>query len=157
MAAGFRTPEEVVELSRYGNKGGPDLVTLPPELLEGLMKMDGNIDLGRDSTEQVPLTDSSKALPIYFASDGLTEDSLALFERDSRQEAISLDKVPEGLAKFSADAVKLETAVRNIIEQFVHARLSDVDPTSADVFQESRDRLAGDEGGVLRRKSVSVN
>lgn len=156
MAAGFRKPEEIVELSRFGSKGGPDLVTLPPELLEGLMRMDGGKNLGCDSRESVYSTDSSRSAPIYVTADGPTEEGFATFDRDSRQEAISLDKVPEGLAKFSVDAVKLEKTVRDMIEQFNEARLSDVESASTEVFKETVHRLSVGGGKVLR-KSVSVN
>ncbi|KAH9477180.1 Transaldolase [Psilocybe cubensis] len=158
MAAGFRKPEEIVELSRYGKKGGADLVTLPPDLLEGLMKLDGNLDLRSDSTQPTPLTELPNPPPIYFSPNGPTHEGAILFERDSKQEAISLDKVPEGLAKFSIDAVKLETMVRDRVQQFAHARLPDVVSITSDVFQESRGRLPGDGAAVSRRrKSVSVN
>ncbi|KAJ6631057.1 hypothetical protein B0H10DRAFT_1773741 [Mycena sp. CBHHK59/15] len=40
MAAGFRAVAEIVELGKYGVAGGPDIVTLPPHLLDGLWNME---------------------------------------------------------------------------------------------------------------------
>ncbi|KAF8873171.1 hypothetical protein CPB84DRAFT_1690916 [Gymnopilus junonius] len=120
MAAGFRKPEEIVELSRYGKSGGPDIVTLPPDLLEGLQKMEGEHDLGKGLISTKEEADVSQTAPAYFTSDGPTKEGWAAFDRDSQLEAISLDKVPEGLAKFSGDAVKLEEKVRGLIESSTH-------------------------------------
>ncbi|KAF8962173.1 hypothetical protein BDZ97DRAFT_1905315 [Flammula alnicola] len=114
MAAGFRKPEEIIELSRAGNRGGPDLVTLPPDLLDGLRQRDGEIDKSWIPSSEI--FDIPESAPVYFTPAGPTEESTAAFERDSRTEAISLDKVPEGLAKFSVDAVKLEEKVRSLLE-----------------------------------------
>ncbi|KAF9555279.1 aldolase [Agrocybe pediades] len=116
MAAGFRKPEEIVEVSRAGRKGGVDLVTLPPDLLDGLRKLQGehfgnSFQPSSDVTASLP-----SSAPTYFTRDGPTEEGLAAFDRDSKAEAISLDKVPEGLEKFSADTTKLENLVKNLVE-----------------------------------------
>ena len=108
MAAGFRKVEEIIKLSKAGSKGGADLMTLPPDLLAGLRQMKGQ----REPTSgfQAPL--ETRPEPFYFSVNGPTKEGDAAFERDSSQEMISLDKVPEGLAKFSVDAITLEDKVR---------------------------------------------
>ncbi|PPQ66401.1 hypothetical protein CVT26_011270 [Gymnopilus dilepis] len=114
MAAGFRKPEEIVELARLGNDGGPDIVTLPPDLLEGLTKLQGEHGLGKTATKEVGKY--AGTAPLYFTLEGPSKAGWAAFDQDSQLEAISLDKVPEGLAKFSVDAVKLEEKVLRLVE-----------------------------------------
>ncbi|KAJ6571677.1 hypothetical protein B0H19DRAFT_1208970 [Mycena capillaripes] len=106
MAAGFRAVEEIVELGKYGVQGGPDVVTLPPHLLDGLRTRKnlqpplefnpGPVDVG--------------TTPEYFGPD--SAQGGALYARDIQQEKIAAAKVPEGLAKFSADAQILEDLVK---------------------------------------------
>ena len=107
MAAGFRKVEEIIELSKAGNEGGADLMTLPPDLLNGLRMLEGQ----RNSTAGFKAPVETRPEPFYFSVDGPTEEGNAAFERDSAQEMISLDKVPEGLAKFSVDATTLQNKV----------------------------------------------
>ncbi|KAF8994656.1 hypothetical protein BDQ17DRAFT_1366593 [Cyathus striatus] len=86
--------------AKYGHKtkswllgsGGPDLVTLPPDLLDSLRSTPAK-DLGEFVPEQEQYGE-------------------AAFAKDSKEEAIALDKVPEGLEKFSVDARLLEEKVR---------------------------------------------
>ena len=108
MAAGFRKVEEIIELSKVGSKGGADLMTLPPDLLDGLRQLEAQ----REPTIGFKAAVESRPEPFYFSVNGPTKEGDAAFERDSAQEMISLDKVPEGLAKFSIDATKLEDKVR---------------------------------------------
>ncbi|KAF8147699.1 transaldolase [Crassisporium funariophilum] len=114
MAAGFRKPDEIVELSKAGTKGGADLVTLPPDLLDGLRQMVGQRNPTSEFRMEVIKLGPE---PLYFSCDGPTAAGQDAFERDSAAEMISLDKVPEGLAKFSADATILEEKVRAQIER----------------------------------------
>lgn len=111
MAAGFRSVDELVEVGRHGSKGGPDLVTLPPELLDGLRRREG---LRADSTTSPPLTSTfqtASTIPLYFDPTSPDPDGTS-FENALKEEGgIALDKVPEGLEKFSKDARKLEGRV----------------------------------------------
>ena len=109
MAAGFRKVEEIIELGKVGSKGGADLMTLPPDLLDGLRQVEFH---QREPTVGFKTAVETRPEPFYFSVNGPTKEGDAAFERDSAQEMISLDKVPEGLAKFSADATTLENKVR---------------------------------------------
>lgn len=108
MAAGFRKVEEIIELGKAGSKGGADLMTLPPDLLDGLRQLEGQ----RELTAGFQAVEETRPEPFYFSVNGPTKEGDAAFERDSAQEIISLDKVPEGLAKFSKDATALEEKIR---------------------------------------------
>lgn len=108
MAAGFRKVEEIIELGKAGSKGGADLMTLPPDLLDGLRQLEGQ----RELTAGFQAVEETRPEPFYFSVNGPTKEGDAAFERDSAQEIISLDKVPEGLAKFSKDATALEDKIR---------------------------------------------
>jgi len=107
MAAGFRKPEEVLELVQGGRRRGPDLVTIPPELLEGLRRI-----RGREDEEDEEDLDIGETVAAYFDKYGPAQGGQDAFERDMMDEAIGVEKVPEGLAKFSADTDKLEERVR---------------------------------------------
>ncbi|KAJ6484378.1 hypothetical protein C8R47DRAFT_981012 [Mycena vitilis] len=117
MAAGFRAVEEIVELGKYGAQGGPDVVTLPPNLLVGL----------RSRPSGGPPLEFNLAIdgetPHYFGADSAQGE--ALYAHDIEQEKIAAAKVPEGLAKFAADAQILEDLVRRKV----------VESTPAEVFQ----------------------
>ncbi|KAH0580109.1 hypothetical protein H2248_002917 [Termitomyces sp. 'cryptogamus'] len=117
MAAGFRVVDEVVEAGRYGPKGGPDVLTLQPELLEGLRRRPGDLTL--DAHIASPQSTTGSLLdsePRYVATEGRemtqAED---LFMQDLEKEGIAIEKVPEGLAKFAVDARKLEDLLREKI------------------------------------------
>ncbi|KAJ7151202.1 transaldolase [Mycena filopes] len=114
MAAGFRAVEEIVELGKYGATGGPDLVTLPPNLLDALRTRKS---LG-PALQFRPSAIDVKATPQYFGSEALgANGGAAAYARDILQEGIAAAKVPEGLAKFSADAQILEDVVkRRVLE-----------------------------------------
>ncbi|KAG6840405.1 hypothetical protein C0991_006914 [Blastosporella zonata] len=113
MAAGFRTVDEVVEVGKYGQQGGPDILTLQPELLDGLRKRPGNIH-----STSVPVNKTGSVVePRYIARDGTSRSSAeALFLADLAKEGIALDKVPEGLAKFAVDAKNLQDLFRGKIK-----------------------------------------
>lgn len=148
MAAGFRKPEEIIEVSRAGRHGGVDLVTLPPDLLDGLRCLDGKRNLGRAFTPSTDVTDSLPVIaPVYFTADGSTEEGLDLFKRDSETEAISMDKVPEGLTKFSADTDKLEEMVKNMVKAEVKVESFKSSTSSASVARNRNEH----------RRSVPVN
>lgn len=129
MAAGFRKVEEIIELSKAGSKGGADLMTLPPDLLDGLRQLEGQ----RGPTTGFKAPVETRSEPFYFSANGPTKEGDATFEKDSAQEMISLDKVPEGLAKFSVDATTLEDRVR--------AKLLSTSPTSTFVLRANAQSL----------------
>ncbi|KAF7350391.1 Transaldolase [Mycena venus] len=113
MAAGFRAVEEIVELGKYGVLGGPDVVTLPPHLLDGLRSRK-NI---APPLKFNPVPIDVKATPTYFGSTSDPAQGAALYAQDILEEKIAVVKVAEGLAKFSADAQILEDLVkRKVIE-----------------------------------------
>jgi transaldolase len=127
MAAGFRSVDEIVEVGRYGSEGGPDLVTLPPELLEGLRRREGvRVDdsTSPPSTSTSTPTPTPLTTPLYFNPTSPDPDG-TLFEKGLKEEGgIALDKVPEGLEKFSKDARKLEGRVRCALEVLSKAAAS---------------------------------
>ena len=128
MAAGFRSVDELVEVGRYGSKGGPDLVTLPPELLDGLKRREGrgiNSTAGSTpSTLPTTLAPTSTTISTYF-DPAFPDPEGTLFENALKEEGgIALDKVPEGLEKFSKDAIKLEGRVRCALEVLREAAAS---------------------------------
>jgi len=98
-------------------------MTLPPDLLDGLRRLEGQ----REPTAGFKAPLETRPEPFYFSANGPTKEGDAAFERDSVQEMISLDKVPEGLAKFSVDATTLEDKVR--------AKLLSTSPTSTFVLR----------------------
>lgn len=112
MAAGFRNVDEIVELGRGGNRHGPNIVTLPPDLLDALRRRQG-FEVADVKDLNVPSIPQEE--PLYFqnsaSTDGLVE-LLGKYEEDLATEMIVLDKVPEGLDKFSIDAEILEDTVR---------------------------------------------
>ncbi|KAJ6590664.1 hypothetical protein DFH09DRAFT_209464 [Mycena vulgaris] len=107
MAAGFRAVEEIVELGKYGVAGGPDVVTLPPNLLDGLRTRQ-NLE---PPLKFEPSPVDVAATPTYFGGANAAEGASA-YARDILHEMIAAVKVPEGLAKFSADAQILEDLVK---------------------------------------------
>jgi transaldolase len=110
MAAGFRTVEEIVELGKYGVEGGPDIVTLPPHLLDGL-RAQKNVDPPQRFNPRPTL---DVATPEYFGNSDSLEGG-SIYARDILHEKIAAVKVPEGLAKFSADAQILEDLVKRVV------------------------------------------
>ncbi|KAF9459531.1 hypothetical protein BDZ94DRAFT_1324746 [Collybia nuda] len=111
MAAGFRRVEEIVELGKRGSRGGPDIVTLPPDLLAGLRDSVGVVS----QNEFTP--DRERQLePVYIPPEGPTLEGEARYTKDVEEEMIALDKVPEGLAKFTVDAKILEDLIRGKVE-----------------------------------------
>lgn len=156
MAAGFRKVEEIIELGRAGSEGGADFMTLPPDLLDGLRTRSGilspmNSPPGSTSIPDFPV--------LYFSPDGQTEEGLAAFERDSKAEAISLEKVPEGLDKFSIDAIKLEDKVRALVEREVNSSEISKSPKTASSFVKCGSEAPGDASsasGEVCRRSITV-
>jgi len=155
MAAGFRKVEEIIELGRAGSEGGADFMTLPPDLLDGLRTRSGVIFPINPPPRSTSIPDSPV---LYFSSDGPTEEGLAAFERDSKEEAISLDKVPEGLDKFSIDTIKLEEKVRMLVE--MEANLLEIKSPKTSGFVKRGVEVAGDvhlASGEVCRRRVQVN
>jgi len=128
LAAGFRTVEEVVELGRGGPRRGPDMMTLPPELLEGLRRQMGDVEppnsfIGREK-------DGFNARKIevrYVDHFGGEETPQFAYQKDVERERIAVDKVPEGLEKFSVDAKRLEDLLREKIWNFGHRYSCSID------------------------------
>ncbi|KAF5376709.1 hypothetical protein D9615_007826 [Tricholomella constricta] len=132
MAAGFRSVDEIVELGRHGSRGGPDLVTLPPELLDGLRKRDTqgvvhppntNTNTNGKMVHDITITEKAPE-PRYIALGGDVVSAAAAeaaFVEDLGKEGIAVDKVPEGLAKFSVDAKGLEDLLRGMITRSIDA------------------------------------
>lgn len=158
MAAGFRSVDEIVEVGRYGSEGGPDLVTLPPELLDGLRRREG----ASDSTS-TPLKSTSTPLPtptpLYFNPTSPDPDG-TLFGNGLKEEGgIALDKVPEGLEKFRRDARKLEGRVRCALEALSKAaargksQMGVVRQTSTSDGERS---IAGENGQLERTTTTLV-
>ncbi|KAG6808967.1 hypothetical protein H0H92_002201 [Tricholoma furcatifolium] len=112
MAAGFRAVDEVVEVGKYGKQGGPDILTLQPELLDGLRKRQGNTHSTAPASQIKDIAEP-RYIPRNEAEASAAE---ALFLEDLAKEAIALDKVPEGLAKFSVDAKNLEELLHSKIK-----------------------------------------
>ena len=157
MAAGFRTVEEIIELGRAGSEGGADFMTLPPDLLDGLRTRSGVLSPVNSPPHSTAVPDSPV---LYFSMDGPTEEGVAAFERDSKTEAISLDKVPEGLDKFSIDAVKLEEKVRALLEREVNSSEISKSPTSSFVRRGRGEGVTGhvhSASGEVCRRNVPVH
>ncbi|KAJ7432889.1 hypothetical protein B0H11DRAFT_777332 [Mycena galericulata] len=111
MAAGFRAVDEIIELGKYGVAGGPDIVTLPPHLLDGLRSRPSRGPALEFSSSPIDVG----ATPEYWGSN--RSAAASAYARDIVHEMIAAVKVPEGLAKFSGDAQILEDLVtRKIIE-----------------------------------------
>ena len=90
MGASFRKVEQIVDLA------GCDLLTISPDLLEALQKMEGEL------TPRLTV-ESARAS---------SEEKLSLDEKAFRwlhnQDAMAVDKLSDGIRRFDADARKLE-------------------------------------------------
>ena len=90
MGASFRKVEQIVDLA------GCDLLTISPDLLEALQKMDGTI-----TPRLTP--ESARAA---------AEEKITLDEKAYRwlhnQDAMAVEKLSDGIRRFDADARKLE-------------------------------------------------
>ncbi|KAF7291944.1 Transaldolase [Mycena indigotica] len=108
LAAGFRAPEEVIELCACGPAAGPDAVTIPPSLIAPLLATQQ-----REPRRALPpLTDEpAEEEAQYFGPGGAQA-----YARDIAQEEIAAVKVPEGLGKFSADAQAMEDMLQRRLE-----------------------------------------
>ncbi|KXN86955.1 Transaldolase [Leucoagaricus sp. SymC.cos] len=112
MAAGFRRPEEVLEVAKHKNRA-PHFVTLPPKILHGLRSMRNVGSLtqrkpppqedGEGSTERTYLSQPGRKLDV---------EAEKRFMDDLVKERIALDKVPEALEKFAEDAGILEEKLK---------------------------------------------
>ncbi|KAF9031587.1 hypothetical protein BJ165DRAFT_1535352 [Panaeolus papilionaceus] len=152
MAAGFRKVEEIVELGWSGREGAADFMTLPPELLDGLKNRPGQVEI---PWVFKPELEAEATVPRYYTEGGQSAQGLDLFRRHSEEEGISLDKVPEGLEKFSVDHVKLEGRVRSLLESSLPRAKSPTRPLSKLNKPTHTRGLSGDTGAP--RRSVQVN
>jgi transaldolase len=109
MAAGFRRVDEVVALAKVG---GPDVFTLQPELLQALL-VHGGFAVRRPEHTRV----------LEGRQSYLDVGGEAQFSQDLAEEAIAVDKVPEGLEKFSADVVRMEQVMGVKMVAFEEGRL----------------------------------
>jgi transaldolase len=96
MGASFRKVEQIIDLA------GCDLLTISPDLLEALQKMDGEL-----TPKLTP--ESARAS---------SEERLTLDEKTFRwlhnQDPMAVDKLSDGIRRFDADARKLEQWARKV-------------------------------------------
>nr|GAT58830.1 transaldolase [Mycena chlorophos] len=108
LAAGFRVPEEVIELGAGGREAGPDAVTIPPSLIAPLLARQQ-----KQPRRNIPVHVESHPTQYFGAG---VEDGAELYARDIAAEQIAAFKVPEGLAKFSVDAQAMEDMLKRRLE-----------------------------------------
>jgi transaldolase len=93
MGASFRNTEEITELA------GCDLLTISPNLLAELEEMKGNLELKLNEA-------ASKSMEI---------EQIHLDEKDFRwlhnTDAMAVEKLSEGIRKFTSDIEKLESMI----------------------------------------------
>ena len=98
MGASFRNVGEILELA------GSDLLTISPTLLEEMAKTKGDVPLKLD--------------PSTAAAEG--DDKIEMNENTFRwmhnEDAMATDKLADGIRRFAADTVKLETFVTEKLE-----------------------------------------
>jgi len=100
MGASFRSAGEITELA------GCDYLTIAPNLLEELI----------NSTEAVPKKlDASNAKTLDIEKKTYIDDE-ANFRFDFNEDAMSVEKLREGISKFAADAVTLKDILKQKIE-----------------------------------------
>jgi transaldolase len=95
MGASFRKTEQILALA------GCDLLTIAPDLLEKLSKMEGEVSRqlkAESAFEKRPLSESG-----------------FLFQHN--EDAMAVEKLSEGIRKFDADARKLEARVADLLKQ----------------------------------------
>jgi len=101
MGASFRNTGEIIELA------GSDLLTISPQLLEELQSQEGELTRKLDPE----------------AAKGLDLEKLSLDEKAFRwmvnEDAMATEKLAEGIRKFSADLVKLETYLHQRVHETV--------------------------------------
>ncbi len=97
MGASFRNTSEIIELA------GCDLLTISPKLLEELSKMPGNLTRKLDP--------KNTACPI---NDKIKLDEKA-FRLQLNENPMAVEKLSEGIRKFAADLVKLESKIQQMI------------------------------------------
>jgi len=94
MGASFRKTEQILALA------GCDLLTIAPDLLEKLSKMEGRIEraLSADSAiEKKPLSHGE-------------------FLWQHNEDAMAVEKLSDGIRKFAADARKLEASIGALLK-----------------------------------------
>ena len=98
MGASFRKTEQILALA------GCDLLTIAPDLLEKLSKMEGEV-------ERVLSPESAKKLSIEKTP--LNEPS---YRWQHNADAMAVEKLSDGIRKFDADARKLEQYVAALMK-----------------------------------------
>jgi transaldolase len=97
MGASFRNTGQILELA------GCDLLTISPELLESLSRLDASV-ARKLSPEQASQTDLERQ--------SLDEPG---FRYALNQDAMATEKLAEGIRLFAADTVKLEEIIRRLV------------------------------------------
>ena len=98
MGASFRKTEQILKLA------GCDLLTIAPDLLEKLSKVEGDV-------ERVLSPESAKKLSIE-----KTPLDEASYRWSHNEDAMAVEKLSEGIRKFDADARKLEQYVAALMK-----------------------------------------
>jgi transaldolase len=99
MGASFRNKDEILELA------GCDLLTIAPNLMEELQNSDGNVAAKLSA-------DSAKAMDIERIN-----VSESHFRWLMNNDAMATEKLAEGIRGFTADTVKLEKYVQEIVHK----------------------------------------
>jgi transaldolase len=99
MGASFRKTEQIVRLA------GCDLLTIAPDLLEKLSKMEGQV-------ERALSPESAKSLAIEKTP--LNESE---FYFRHNEDAMAVEKLSDGIRRFDADARKLEARIADLLAQ----------------------------------------
>ncbi len=93
MGASFRKTDQILMLA------GCDLLTIAPDLLEKLSKMEGEVSrklTAQSAVEKKPLTESE-------------------FHWQHNEDAMAVEKLSDGIRRFDADARKLERAIGGLM------------------------------------------
>lgn len=98
MGASFRNVGQITELA------GSDLLTISPDLLEELQNSDAPIEQKLDA-------DAARSMDIQ-----AVDVSEKNFRWLMNEDAMATEKTAEGIRKFSADIVKLETMIKSMLE-----------------------------------------
>ena len=98
MGASFRKTEQILKLA------GCDLLTIAPDLLEKLSKVEGDV-------ERVLSPESAKKLSIE-----KTPLDEASYRWSHNEDAMAVEKLADGIRKFDADARKLEQYVAALMK-----------------------------------------
>ncbi|MHC6647366.1 transaldolase [Alteromonas sp. HB246098] len=98
MGASFRNTEEILQLA------GCDLLTISPDLIHQLSKMDGELEVKLDSSKVVAKSNADIKKLTY-------EEFLWQFNED----AMAVEKLSEGIRNFAKDQEALELLVKEFV------------------------------------------